>query len=140
MRPAIACLAGLLLFSISCKKNAKTPSQTLSGTWEIRSSMIGDTPLKTYSAGNDSLLKFTDNTYSISIKGQVIKSGTYAVVEDHSFNQQPVPEGQFTHRIDYQDSTQQKVFFQVNGDSLTFLSGRFEVDGGIKLQYHKTSN
>ena len=137
MQPVTACLAGLLLLSASCKKNTPPSSQDLAGTWEIHSSMMGDTPLKTYSAGNDSLLKFTDKTYSVSIKGQLIKSGTYSVAED-SFNLLPVPGGKFTHRIDYQDSTQQKIFFRVNGDTLIFVTGKFEVDGGVILQYLKT--
>jgi len=96
-------------------------------------------PLMSYLPGNGNILKFTDNTYSISSKGQVVKTGNYTIVEDHSFNALVVPEGQFIHRVDYQDSTQQKVFFQVSGDTLTFLSGIFALDSGVKMQYRLVS-
>ena len=96
-------------------------------------------PLMSYLPGNGNILKFTDNTYSVSSKGQVVKTGNYTIAEDHSFNALVVPEGQFIHRVDYQDSTQQKVFFQVSGDTLTFLSGIFALDSGVKMQYRLVS-
>ncbi|MBS1605336.1 MAG: hypothetical protein JST42_21910, partial [Bacteroidetes bacterium] len=89
---------------------------------------------------NGNLLTFTDHSYSIGKNGQTVKTGNYTIAEDHSFNALVVPAGQFIHRIDYQDSVQQKVFFQINGDTLTFLSGIFALDSGVKLQYMRAPN
>jgi len=127
----------MLLVTASCKKHTqKSPSpQTLTGTWELRAAESSMLPLVTYPPGNGHILKFTDYTYAISVKGQSIKTGGYTVVEDHSFNALVVPAGQFINRVDYQDSTQVKNFFQINGDTLTFLSGYWASDSGAKIQY-----
>jgi len=141
MKVVAACCVALLLVSASCKKSTKgSSSQNLIGTWELRANQSSMMPLATYPPGNGNLLIFTDHSYSISKNGQTVKTGNYTVAEDHSFNALVVPEGQFIHRIDYQDSVHQKVFFQIDGNTLTFLSGIFALDSGVKLQYFRTSN
>jgi len=135
MKVAAACCAALLLLSASCKKNTKSSSQNLVGSWELRATQSSMMPNTSYPPGNGNLLIFTDHSYSIAKGGQTVKTGNYTVAEDHSFNALVVPEGQFIHRIDYQDSVHQKVFFQINGDTLTFLSGIFALDSGAELQY-----
>ena len=141
MKLYAACCVALLLASASCEKHAQRSDspQSLKGSWELSAVQSSMTPLTSYLPGNGNILKFTDKTYSISSKGQTVKTGNYTVVEDHSFNALVVPAGQFIHRVDYQDSRIQKVFFQVNGDTLTFLSGIFALDSGVKMQYRLVS-
>jgi len=141
MKVFAACCVALLLVSASCKKNTKgSSSQNLVGTWELRANQSSMMPLTTYPPGNGNLLIFTDHSYSIEKNGQTVKTGNYTIAEDHSFNALVVPEGQFIHRIDYQDSVHQKVFFQISDDTLTFLSGIFALDSGVKLQYVRKAN
>ncbi|WP_431216590.1 hypothetical protein ACQ86N_19545 [Puia sp. P3] len=138
----ICCLLRrLLLASASCEKHSQksSSSQSLKGSWELRAAQSSMLPLTSYLPGNANILKFTDDTYSISSNGQTVKTGNYTVVEDHSFNALVVPAGQFIHRVDYQDAAHQKVFFQINGDTLTFLSGVFALDSGVKMQYRLVS-
>jgi hypothetical protein len=137
MKRIAACCLVLLLLSATCRKNA-VPSPLI-GQWEIRSAQQGMTPTIVYSPGNDSLLEFSSsNFYAMYIKGRLIRTGSYTVVEDHSFDALVVPAGQFTQRIVYADSTA-KIFFQINSDTLTFVSGNFAVDGGTKLQYKQVA-
>lgn len=140
MKLFATCCVALILVSASCKKNTKSSSQTLLGTWELRAAQSSMMPNTSYPPGNGNLLTFTDHSYSIAKGGQTVKTGNYTVAEDHSFNALVVPAGQFIYRIDYQDSVHQKVFFQINDDTLTFLSGIFALDSGVKLQYIRKSN
>jgi hypothetical protein len=140
MKVVAACCAALLLLSASCNKNTKPSSQSLLGTWELHAAQSSMMPNISYPPGNGNLLIFTDHSYSIAKGGQTVKTGNYTIAEDHSFNALVVPAGEFLHRIDYQDSVHQKVFFQINGDTLTFLSGIFALDSGVKSQYLKKSN
>jgi len=129
-------LGVLLLLCGSCKKDY---SLSIAGTWEIRSAQNSMIPTISYPPGNDSLLKFTNTTYAVYSKGQMIKSGTYRVVEDHSFNALSVSSGQFTHRIIYDgNSGGYKIFLQVTGNELRFLAGDFSVDGGSDVRYERT--
>ena len=137
MKLFVSSLAILLLFLSSCKKGG---SSTISGTWEIRTAQNGMIPTITYPPGNDSLLKFTNTTYQVYSKGQVVKSGTFTIVEDKSFDALVVPKDEFTHRIIYDgkgDST--KIFLQQSGKKLTFVSGNFALDYGSKVEFEQIS-
>jgi hypothetical protein len=140
MKVVAFCCIVLLLVWAGCKKNTKPSSQNLIGTWELHANQSSIMPLTAFPPGNGNLLTFTDHSYSITKSGQVLKTGNYTVAEDHSFSALVVPEGQFIHRIDYQDSVHQKIFFQINGDTLTFLTGVFALDGGVMLQYMRKSD
>lgn len=129
----VAGMAVLLLFLGSCKKD-KANSTILTGSWEIRSSQISITPTINYPPGNDSIMKFTATTWLLYSKGSLVKSGTYTIVEDDSFDG---PTGQFTHRIIYDGDTTLKKYFKVVGTTLTFAWGPFEVDGGSLIQYER---
>jgi hypothetical protein len=133
----IAMTALLLLFG-SCKKHgANSNSTAVVGTWEIRS-LEGNIPKITYPPGNDSLLKFTATNYLIYSKGQLIKSGTYIIVNDSSFDALVVPAGQFTRRIILDgDTTSYKKFFQITGKTLTIISGVFAWDSGSKVEFER---
>jgi len=126
-------MAVLLLFLGSCKKD-KANSTILTGSWEIRSSQTSIIPTINYPPGNDSILKFTATTYLLYSKGSLVKSGTYTIVDDSSFDGPP---GLFTHRIIYDGDTTLKKFFKVEGTTLTFAWGIFELDGGSIVQYER---
>jgi hypothetical protein len=135
----VAMAASLILFS-SCKKNnansTSANATSIVGSWEIRSAQNGMTPTITYSSGNDSILKFTATTWLRYSKGSLVKSGTYTIVVDSSFNALVVPAGQFTHRIIYDgDTTSNKKFFQITGKTLSIVSGVFALDYGSYTEY-----
>ncbi len=134
----ITAIAALLLLLGSCKKNATNTA--LVGTWEIRSAQNGMIPTINYSSGNDSILKFTSTNYLIYSKGQLIRSGTYTIVKDNSFNALVVPSGQFTRRIIFDgDTISFKQFFQITGKTLTIVSGSFISDSGSKTEYEQVT-
>lgn len=75
----------LLLFLfvtfISCKKNKQSPPPSLVGTWELRI-VASMNPTAFYSPGNDTIIKFTQDTYERYIGGQRTENGTYRVMKD----------------------------------------------------------
>lgn len=132
-------MSALLLLLGSCKKGNAGSSSTIVGTWEIRS-LRADIPTVTYAPGNDSLLKFTDATYAVYSKGRLVKSGTYTIVGDSTFNALVVPAGQFTHRIIYDGNTSGfKIFLQVSGNELAFIAGEFVDDSGSEVTYERVN-
>ena len=131
----VAGMAVLLLLLGSCKKD-KANSTIITGSWEIRSSQVSITPTINYPPGNDSILKFTASTWLLYSKGSLVKSGTYTIAEDSSLGGPP---NQYTHRIVYDGVTTIKKFFKINGNTLTFAWGPFEVDGGSVVQYEKVT-
>lgn len=77
------CLPLLLLFAfISCKKDKNTNPPPVLGTWEIRETRASAREIiKRYSPGNDTILKFTVDTYEYYVAGQRISNGTYKLVK-----------------------------------------------------------
>jgi hypothetical protein len=67
------------------------------------------------------------------------KKGTYNIVSDNSASEtvcKLLPEGQFSNRIVYDnDAFGQKIFFQINHDTLTLVSGCFTLDEGGFIDY-----
>jgi hypothetical protein len=142
MKIFTAALAVALLLSMGgCKKNKNNPASGLTGltgTWRIQLVQGGMSTARTFSPTNDSLLIFTDKNFTFTAHGQVLRSGTYSVLNDDSFNALVVPAGQFKRRIVYSDDSfanTRKIFFQVSGDQLTFLSGDFALDSGVEEVY-----
>ena len=131
-------MAALLLLLGSCKKSGCHMNyDSIVGTWEIRS-LQGSIPKITYPPGNDSLLKFTMTNYLVYSKGQLVKSGTYTIVADSSFDAIAVPAGQFTNSIIFDgDTTAFKKFFQITGKTLTIISGIFALDSGSKVEFER---
>ena len=71
-------------------------------------------------------------------KGQLIRSGTYIIVNDSSFDALVVPAGQFQRRIIFDgDTTSLKKFFQITGKTLTIISGIFALDSGSKVEFER---
>ena len=131
-----ACLGCLLLAGGSCIKAKIIPS-IVAGSWEIRSSQISITPPVLYPAGYDSLLKFTNTNYSIYSKGQLVKTGTYTILNVSTSPGQNASAPLFSHQIIYDGNTDARSYVLVSGNKMTFLEGDTEVDGGIETEYEK---
>ena len=133
----------LPLANWGCKKNANHGSGSISGTWELRAMSGGMMPGSTqYAAGNGNIVEFSGAGYKIYKGGLVVKSGQYTVVQDASVDTSVClvfPKGKYTSRVVYADSTAAKIFYQVEGDMLTFYSGCYALDAGHREEYQRVS-
>ena len=131
------CFGTLFLFVVSCKKESNVISNSIQGLWELR--RASGTFSTTYPPGNGHIIKFTANSFEISVNGQITQSGRYRIVQDltaESATCLVIPAGQYTDRIIYDNNiTAKKVFIEVNGNSLIFLSGCFAYDAGSSSEY-----
>jgi len=132
MKKLIIFAAALLLLA-GCKKDhtKNNAADPLNGTWEYRGTAcycsaaldtVADKP------GNGNILSFLNGTYKHIEKGQVIKSGTYVIVNDSvTFAGATSP----VTRIIYDgDTAAAKTFFRINNNKLTlFGTIPLEVDG-----------
>lgn len=124
------------IFLAACNKSGNELG-SISGDWELRM-VRSDMPTTLYPAGNNNLIVFTANTYSRWAGGVLLKKGTYTIVPDNTFNALVVQPGEYTHRIIYDgNDTTQKIFVQVSGDKLDFVSGQFATDGGLQEEYQR---
>ncbi len=132
----LACIIAPAFFWGSCKKD-NTNTSVIQGDWELRSSQVSITPVKTFDPGNGNKLVFTENTYKAYTNGQLTKSGQYLLVRD-TFAPCSVQEAQVGTRIVYDnDYSGTGVFVTLSGSKLTFYSGCFAVDGGSTQVYEK---
>ncbi|MBS1600100.1 MAG: hypothetical protein JST75_17875 [Bacteroidetes bacterium] len=137
---------GVLLIFLSCKKEASSGAMMLDsdksivGTWELRQIAAAMNPLATnYTPGNGNLLTFTADKYEVYKNGQLASRGSYKIVPDSTVNTSvclTYPEGQFTNRIDFQDSVLAfKQFIQITGDTLYIVAGCYALDAGHSAKY-----
>jgi hypothetical protein len=133
----------------SCNKESKNAidnSTSLVGKWEIR--QVAGNFTTNYPPGNGSVVEFTNSTYStgspndhIFIQGAGPSQGSYKIVADGTVNintGMEYPAGQFANRMILNDDTiSNKLFYQVKGDKLIFVSGNFLVDGGVQKTYQR---
>ena len=112
-------------------------SKGIEGLWELRkanSMLVSD-----YPPGNGRTIRFSGNKYEKRENGQVIQSGEFSIVSDATASESTcmnIASGQFTNRIIYDNAINaQKVFIQLTGDQLIFMSGCFALDGGVALTY-----
>jgi hypothetical protein len=112
-------------------------SKGIEGTWELRkaSSML----VSDYPPGNGRTIRFTGNKYEKRENGQVIQSGEFSVIYDPTASESTcmnIAAGQFSNTIIYDNNINgQKIFLQLTGDQLLFMSGCFAVDAGVALTY-----
>ncbi|HEY4206232.1 MAG TPA: hypothetical protein VGM31_05460 [Puia sp.] len=122
----------LTLFNCGCKKHNDKGS--LTGTWELRQTSAAMNPQASqYPAGNGNIVELKDGNYKIYKGGQVIKSGHYSSIADATVGDNVclvLPKGQYTNRIAYEDSTTLKIFYQVQGNTLSFYAGCYAYDAG----------
>lgn len=142
MKQKLAAIFGffLVLLLAGCKKNSE-PSQSLTGTWELRELQGGMMPAITYDAGNGNRLIFSTDTYQKLQNNALVSSGNYSIASDDSVEQSVglvVPKGEFRQRINFGNTT--KTFFQITGGQLRLLSGYFPTDGGVSAIYERISD
>jgi hypothetical protein len=137
----LALIVILMTTGFACKKDKDgSSSPTLTGYWELAEAQ-GDIPTVFYPAGNGSLLVIKEDTYAYYGNGQLVKSGAYTTTEDNTAEQSTclvTAEGQFTRRIVFDTAySATKVFYQVESDRLSLVSGCFATDGGQKIIYRR---
>lgn len=129
----------LPIFLSSCEKNNPTESNSIVGGWELLKEQAGRAPVTTYPSGKGNVLRFTKSNYYNFSKGQLLNSGTYAIVTDTTVEAHVclvLPDNQYRNRIIYDgDENSRKEFYQISNDTLTILSGCFAVDAGISREY-----
>ncbi len=90
-----------------------------------------------YDAGNGNILLFTEKTYKIFENNQLIKSGSYTIVQDTSVKESTCLElhvDKFKKRMLY-DSEESKLFIQIENNKLTTISGCFALNAGSYKGY-----
>ena len=97
-----------------------------------------------YAAGNGNILDFTGTNYKIYKSGSVIKNGQFTVVQDTTVSTSVClifPKGEYISRIIYDSNyTATKIFYQIGGDRLTFISGCYAYDAGHSEVYERVSS
>ncbi|MEX6691307.1 hypothetical protein QTN47_27605 [Danxiaibacter flavus] len=115
-------------------------SNSIIGSWELRST-VGSMPLKTFPPNNGHVIQFTNDSYTVFDSGQAKEKGNYASTPDSSVEANVclvIKEGQFTNRIILSASSNPyKIFFNLEGNQLTFLSGCFALDAGNQTVYER---
>jgi nitrous oxide reductase accessory protein NosL len=118
----LSVLGLLFLILISCKKDDEKIS-SLEGTWELKSQTNGTSGNVTeYPSNNGSLIIFSHNNYQTFSNHQLVKSGTFKVVEETS-----ILNNSKGKRIIYDnDPDQIRTFFNVKGNSLEMYVDAFD--------------
>ena len=142
-------LCFLLIIMQSCtKENQKNilknkPTETgITGEWELRNTSAAMLPGQVdYAPGNGNIIKFTSTGYEMYENGSLVRSGLYNVVPDTGVTESVClvfSAGQFEERIVYDGTdAEPKIFFQITGNRLTFVSGCYALDGGHRSEYEK---
>ncbi|TDH29274.1 hypothetical protein EXU57_04215 [Segetibacter sp. 3557_3] len=122
--------------------NSQAAQASLFGTWTLSESSGGMRPgVAKHPPGNGNNLKFTETDFEMYEAGQLVKSGKYTVVADTTVEASVcmvLPKGEFTKRIIYNnDTTADKVFFKIEAEKLTFISGCYAYDAGHQETYVK---
>jgi hypothetical protein len=145
MKYTILALSFAFIFSFmsGCKKNnvkEANKSSSIIGAWELRST-VGGIPLKTFPPNNGHVIQFTNDSYTVFDSGQAKEQGSYTITPDNSVEANVclvIKDSQFTNRITLSASSNPyKIFFNLEGNQLTFLSGCFAVDAGSQTVYER---
>ncbi|GEO10222.1 hypothetical protein [Segetibacter aerophilus] len=135
----IIAFALLTIFTTSCSKDNNESTTPIEGNWELVRVQGGRASVTNYPRGNGNRLRFTGANYQASKNGQIVKSGSFTILNDPSADKEiclVLQPNEYRQRILYDnDYTASKVFFQVKNDTLTFLSGCFAVDAGTSKEY-----
>ncbi len=118
----------LVFLSFSCKKEKASLSQSVVGTWELRTDYNGQGGSTNYPPGNGRILKFTATAYEMYLNGQLQKSGVYELVKDSFYIM-----GKTGERIIY-DNEQNSIrtFVEVSEQSLFLV---VDADDGPSVKY-----
>jgi len=116
-----------LVVFISCKKQGASPTNLISGTWELRAESNGWTGTKTYAPGNGNIYVFTADHYQIYSNGSLLKLGTYALTKKTSLLQNKVMDA-----IVFDDNpTTLTMTVEVNGDQLSLAVDAYDASLSI---------
>lgn len=130
-------ILSLSFWLLSCTKESDVVSNSIEGSWELSMAQTGMAPSINYDAGNGNILLFTEKTYKIFENNQLIKSGSYTIVQDTSVKESTcleLPADKFKKRLLY-DSGESKLFIQIENNKLTTISGCFALDAGSYKEY-----
>jgi hypothetical protein len=132
-------LAGWVLLTAGCKKgNEGVENTSLQGLWELRSA-YGQINTN-YPPGNGNTLRFIGDIVETRFNSQ-LSTSKYTLVKDLSVESATclvIKEGEFTNRIIYENmNADRKIFLQISGKKLSFLSGCFANDAGGEMNYEK---
>ena len=126
-----------LIILSACNKN--TESGDLTGTWEL-TQIHGMLLMDTIPDRFKEILSLDNETYQLKIGDETI-NGTYSTAPDSGVVRSvclQIDPGKYTRRIDFsQPVSGQKVFYQLDGSTLKFISGCFANDGGVEKVYKR---
>jgi hypothetical protein len=139
----------LTLAIFSCKKDKGNHEpvelEKLTGLWELAETSAAMMPgVKTYDRGNGNMFSFVNGKYAQYKNGQLIKEGTYTVVEDSTVEESVCLANLkdiYSYRLvfDYKYSAT-KVFIYINEGKLSMISGCYAVDAGHRELYRSINN
>ena len=130
LRPLLVLLIALFTVSACKKEKEESDDLRLVGEWEIRSSVGGLSPSTQFPEGNGRILKFSETGYQRLENGQVIKSGTYEIIEEKFWagNYRIVFDGDLTGLTQY---------IRISKDQLTIYSGAPIALDGLETVYER---
>jgi hypothetical protein len=138
MKPILLmiCLGMSVMIFAGCKKNSSDPSASLTGGWEMRTSVGGLLPGKIYPAGNGNIWEFKKDSFRTYWNGKLIDSGKYQITKDAVS-----PFGTKLNRI--MTSPSDKIgglFYQFSNDTLSLYMGYFLSDGATSTYVRTTTS
>jgi hypothetical protein len=130
----------LITVLFACKKSKDTNTSTdIIGSWELAETSAAMIPVITYPTGNGDFLVITDSTYAYYGARNLVKSGTYTIIDDATVEQNVclvIPDDQFTRRIVFDNNySTPKVFVDIRDGKLSFISDCYALDAGHKSVY-----
>lgn len=131
----------LTVVPTGCKKEKAAPHTAITGTWELTLSQSGMIPSIQYAPGNGNTLVFSESTYQQYENNTLVASGPYSTQPDNSVSETVglvIPSDQYKNRIVFEGSNRNtRIFYHISGDTLSFLSGYFPLDGGSITVYKR---
>lgn len=137
----IACLFSLVFISLftSCEKSEEAPA-SLSGTWRLVEAR-GMFVIRDFPPDRVETITFEGNTYQLKI-GENITEGDFTTADDPTVAKEvclEMPPGRYTRTIRFSKrSSDQKIFYEFDGDTLKMISGCFALDGGSEKIYKRS--
>ena len=138
-----ALIVAVCLTVMACKKDNKTEDNlpvddSIQGTWELRQSYSGMTPLTDYQSGNGNTVRFDETHFYFYANGQVVRQGTYHVTTDSIVDvnscELKAASSAKPNRIYFSDNPSSFRFsFEIANNRFTTMSGCVPLDGGWQV-------
>ena len=137
MKPTL--LIALTLFILTACNKTTSESGELNGTWTL-TKINGNFILDTIPERFKETLSLNEGTYEMTIGDSTI-TGTYTTAQDTGVIQAvclQIEPGIYSRRIDFsKNNADQKVYYQVEGNTLKLISGCFAYDAGAEKIYSR---